>query len=1067
MTLHIPKFKSFKPKITKPEATQHEGPRPNSPERSHQRDHEDHRHHRRESRRPSRHRDEQLPKLVDQRVAQFDKDDGESPEVFVVDRRGDPKNLTYGSLHKYSIPRYHRAGYGRIVGLSRDMRIDRDLSRTSELFLERNGLGGAVDKTRTLASMKPEDNKEQRQKLVRPDRNEDSFAANDAFLSISRTRKRKRGSPLPTEDAVDYRSIEGKAKPTEESDSDLTSDDSNGARHDAEDTIRKQHASLINATQSHPFDVQAWKTIIDFQSKLVRPDLGPEQFSSTQRKTLADLRLHMYDNALKALDGKARIDMLEDMLTEGAMFWDKASRAEKWRKALDENPSASTLCIRYLDMIEYSSSVSKYETTRDRVVSMLCQIDALRGKMKSHLDIAALEVTHIHVLLRLLRFMTDAGYDEHAIAIIQSAVSLHLTTTNNTVLFSDRLHELESAWDDERPRFGDEEPATQSPIRSNSAEQDSFNRTSARSFRTFVNRERQLHDTLELPGRTNEEYTDGEGDDAFHVIFFSDIKEILTATSAGLQQEFLLDAILAFFDLPSLPGVSVTTFPWRTDPSTSKLMRTKHDHSPLLDRVRRSTPNVASLFSRSSFPFPESLAVRAPTLAFLRRGLEQLLSHDALGPSLRPYFIAFCTRYNPDKAAQTARRLVKQYPTDVNLYNAAAHTEVVLENYQKAVQLWSSSIAVFKKAAMTRAKSDNEKQVWHDRAALTLLFHDWAWTEMERGDMASAAKALTAAIANPHDDGDNTIPASTRLALHRDLSSGFDAALLRQDSTNILLFTSALCLLTYLNSSDPLPSALSTLSSHVTALQSSTFFQTSPTQSHSLLEHLHTLQIPLIKTHLSLHRPYLPSHLLSSLSTSLTLFPSNPLLLSLYATLTSPLDLISSHLHNLSRPWLQLDHTSPLPNWCFAIDQAQRRLAQGSGTKDAVRSLFRRALLTDGSRVANTAGLWGAWMDFEVGVLAEVEGTVKGVATSPAGERRKAGGRVGKKEEREVERQVGVVRGVFFDGLRGMPLDKAWVLRGLEIFDTDGAVGMGRGKLEGVYHLLFEREMRVRVEMEG
>ncbi|KAF2222500.1 NRDE-2, necessary for RNA interference-domain-containing protein [Elsinoe ampelina] len=981
--------------------------------------------------------------------------------------RGDPKNLTYGTLHKYSIPRYHRAGYGRIVGLPRGIKIDRDLSSTSELVLERNGFGGAVDKSRTLASMKPTKNKDGRQKLVRIDRTEDSFAANDAFLSIRRTRKRKRGSPSPTEDALDYRSIEGKANPMADSDSDLTSDDSDEARHDAEDTIRKQHASLIKATQSHPSDEQVWKTLIDFQCKLVRPDLDPEHFSSTQRKTLADLRLHMYDKALKVLNGKARIDMLEAMLTEGAILWDTASRVEKWRKALDDNPSASTLWIRYLDMIQRPSSVPKYETTRNSVVSILYQVNALRRNTKNHLDTAALKVTHVHVLLRLLRFMADAGYDEHAIAIIQSAVSLHLTTTNNTNPFADRVNGFETVWDDEGPRFGDEEPATQDPQASHVAGRDSPKWRNLGSFTSFVNRERHFHDALELPGRTNEEYADTAGDDAFHIILFSDIKEIVTATSAGLQQECLLDGILAFFDLPSLSGNSVTPFPWRTDPSMFRLMRNGEDRDPLLDRVGGPTPNVANLFSRSSSTFPESLTARRSTLAFLRRGLEQLLSHDILGPSLRPYFIAFCTKYTPDTAAKTARRLVKQYPTDVHLYNAAAHTEAVLGNYQKAVQLWSSSIAVFKKAAMVKAKSNNQQQTWHDQATLTLLCHDWAWTEMDRGDTASAAKALTAAIANLHDDGDAAISASTRLALQRDLSSGFDAALLRQDIPNILLFTSSLCLLTYLTSSDPLPSALSTLSSHITALQSSTFHQTSPTQSQSLLVQLHLLQTPLIKTHLSLHRPYRPTHLLSSLTTSLTLFPSNPTLLSLYATLTSPLDLLSSHLHNLSRPWLQLDHTSPLPNWCYAIDQALRRLAQGSGTRDAVRSLFRRALLTDGSRVAHAPGLWGAWLDFELGVLGEVEGRVKGVSTSTAGEGRKAGGWAGRKEEREVETQVAIVRGVFFDGLRGLPLNKEWVLRGLEVFDTDGAVGMGRGELEGVYHLLFEREMRVRVEMEG
>src|SRR2546423_6633497 len=48
---------------------------------------------------------------------------GEADPDFFEDRKGDQYNVTYGSLHRYSIPRYRTAGYGRVIGLGRRHKI--------------------------------------------------------------------------------------------------------------------------------------------------------------------------------------------------------------------------------------------------------------------------------------------------------------------------------------------------------------------------------------------------------------------------------------------------------------------------------------------------------------------------------------------------------------------------------------------------------------------------------------------------------------------------------------------------------------------------------------------------------------------------------------------------------------------------------------------------------------------------------------------------------------------------------------------------------------------------------
>ena len=63
---------------------------------------------------------------------------------FVVDRRGDVKNVVYGSMHRYDVPLFRRFGAGNVLGCKVDIKIDRDVSDDKGLVLSgrRGGPGG-------------------------------------------------------------------------------------------------------------------------------------------------------------------------------------------------------------------------------------------------------------------------------------------------------------------------------------------------------------------------------------------------------------------------------------------------------------------------------------------------------------------------------------------------------------------------------------------------------------------------------------------------------------------------------------------------------------------------------------------------------------------------------------------------------------------------------------------------------------------------------------------------------------------------------------------------------------
>ncbi len=111
----VPKFGSFRPR---PPSTPN-APSSLEPATNDTRNRE-HRHHQRHQ---SQSKERTRSKISD--IAPSHAPD-DIPDIFIIDRKGDEKNLVYGSIHKYSIPTFRRFGAGYVLGLSSDFRIDRD-----------------------------------------------------------------------------------------------------------------------------------------------------------------------------------------------------------------------------------------------------------------------------------------------------------------------------------------------------------------------------------------------------------------------------------------------------------------------------------------------------------------------------------------------------------------------------------------------------------------------------------------------------------------------------------------------------------------------------------------------------------------------------------------------------------------------------------------------------------------------------------------------------------------------------------------------------------------------------
>ncbi len=237
----VPKFGSFKPKSepipevkpVRPSSGRAEGAEDVGKGRSHRSVHDPSHHQRapREQRRsyssantpePSRQRRNEAPSSAS--------GDLDRNELFVVDKKGDPLILRYGSNDRSRVPSYRRFGRGKLMGANSRFEIRQNGTKEEWTFKEYRDSGSVFRDKRLMARLTKLTSRRVRRETDGTPRGDEDF------IQLELSRKRKRGeedSSSSDRDQPNYRSIEGKAKAEDFVDSDFESDsDSSGAAAD-------------------------------------------------------------------------------------------------------------------------------------------------------------------------------------------------------------------------------------------------------------------------------------------------------------------------------------------------------------------------------------------------------------------------------------------------------------------------------------------------------------------------------------------------------------------------------------------------------------------------------------------------------------------------------------------------------------------------------------------------------------------------------------------------------------------------------------------------------------------
>ncbi|KMU73241.1 hypothetical protein CISG_09974 [Coccidioides immitis RMSCC 3703] len=190
-------------------------------------------------------------------------------------------------------------GAGRVLGLRTDYTIDRELSFGTKIVIRPRGSNRGTDngRQRYNSSLWKRASRFKEFRRVRPvSHAPGDLESESSFISLSASggRKRRRvDNKASSEDSgPDYRSIEGKAKPTDSLalDLDMTSDSDIESEEVA---ARRRNASLSAHVSVHPDDINGWLDLISHQGSMVgtADSEGHRTYTMAEKKSIADIKI--------------------------------------------------------------------------------------------------------------------------------------------------------------------------------------------------------------------------------------------------------------------------------------------------------------------------------------------------------------------------------------------------------------------------------------------------------------------------------------------------------------------------------------------------------------------------------------------------------------------------------------------------------------------------------------------------------------------------------------------------------------------------------------------------------
>ncbi|KAK7414897.1 hypothetical protein QQX98_006318 [Neonectria punicea] len=940
---------------------------------SHRSDGQRQRHRSKTHRHDSHHRHREHPKpssrsetpAKQEPSAKPTRDDDAVSKLYFIDTKGDPLIIKYGGLEKSQIPSYYRYGSGRVLGTKGRLVMHREGARDqfslrmpgegSSAFRDRDGLRS---KTWRVTS-NPRRIRKQEVEAKDDEEEEEDFLP----LGTSKKRKHSQNDPESSEDdqGPSYRSIEGKAKPHQFSDSDLESDSESGVGiidTDQNNPLKWKSIQLSRQVKDHPEDIDTWLELANHQDALLRAgeDIDHKALKG-EVHSFAEIKFSMLESALSNVsDPRDRVRVLVPLMREGVKVWNAKVTAKKWKELLKDEENNFMLWKTHLDFAMSNVTTFRHDDIKtmylDRLHRTVRRPDSDARKEKFS------EI--IYIFLRATRFIHDSGYKELSVAAWQAVLELNFFRPAEVEGHDQALSEFRDFWESEVPRIGESD--AQGWVKFVEADGvgeppesllDAGDRgiQSRDDYKTWASIECGRAEKAGVPARTMDEGTE---DDPFRVVMFSDIEPLLFVIPrgdlSGLVPQ-LLDAFLIFMRQPpafrssewtesahhdqflSRPasGIEVPTFesPTGVDGLSEETQRKR----PFFDQgILHAASSLDMLFAGSDWfsYMSQKTQVAKPELDFVVNVTRQLV-HAARIDGLGEYYLGLCSLKDGTGVKKQAKALLKQYPTNLSLYGAYALAEFANKNHGIATKVLASATELASKSL-----SSNR----------LLLWRIWSWMELELGHKSLAVRRLCSSVDEVTRSGpdDVVVSQSVLLKTQQTFSSDLSHSLFMGNLDDAAIHAECLILLTYLTA-DGCTEPTSALQGNISAAMTVIYSQSAEFKSRGYelsKTHERILQFAARILYLNASRgPFRRAYMLEQLNRFMAFFPRNTIFLTLFEWADTSLRVIDE-VRTLLHEKVLVAEQDTVSSRVFAIQHEMQR-----GNVNTTKAAFEHAVSSD------------------------------------------------------------------------------------------------------------------------
>ncbi|TLS29563.1 hypothetical protein PpBr36_00393 [Pyricularia pennisetigena] len=994
-------------------------------------------------------------------------------QLYVIDRRGDPLILRYGSNDRSKVPVYRRGGRGRVLGQAVGF-LETDRVGSKEVFVIRSARErGSLFREKNVLQLKSGNGLEKNFIPRSQDRSVAPVAPEEIdFLPITNPNKRKRGQD--DEDRHDGRfgpngsplRMSG-LQPSEQgaSDNETTSDedqmldvdddddnDQTEGQEQLQDT-KKRLIELSRRVKEHPEDVDAWLALIKLQETRLHFDAN-EAENETFSRGVAEVKLSMFDSALKHSQSEVdRERLLLGVMREGRHIWTPKVLTKRWELICKEHPRSFLLWRAYLDHLMTDVASFGVDEIRGffqrRLDFLRAEMYLAASKASATQELVNLCEQSLYVFLRVTRYLQDSGFFETAVALWQAILELTFCRPSELVDSSAEscLLAFRDFWESEVPRFGEQDHQGWNAFASSDQDVPDPRMLappeppkSRDVYKAWASSERQRCLDISMPARAVDQ---DAVEDPLRVVMYSDIESFLFVIPSSIVPHVraqVAEALSQFCRLSSTSDPHGLIQAARDDQficgshvhlqaavdlraSEQTSVTLVQDHGPkkapqfLHDEARMAFSTDLLVASSDWFSYGTTTAVPDIPRDFhdwTSNTIQELaLKHKV--EELGELHLSLQWSQKPQNAKKTAKGLLKLYPTNTELYKAYAYCEYCNGNLDLAESVLLSA------ASQKLSTVPGETQS---------LWNALVWVKLQRTNLQNAAVTLCSSAGDspgtimPTDHLPQLTPTQI-LKGRQSFQTARDYQLSSGNVVGAVAFAEASVLLAYLTTKDGEETYSAKQGNLLSAVASVMSFsnelcaRSNVSQSSS---HERFLQFAskLLYFHAK-NGSFRPAFLRETFSHFVKLFPRNTMFLSLFAWAESSLRLDDPVRRLLQRSIL-VEQTDTISARIFAIRHEIR-----VGNAYSARAAFEQALATD--RFAGDPHLWIAYVRFCC-------------------------------SQRELRSKA---KGVFYRAMAACPWSKEVIMEGF----GDGLIrDMASDELRALYTTMSARGLRIHVDMD-